>query len=195
MQCTRLILIGANSTTAAFLGDSNKRLLVPTDRFIGYQVERIQMISKILVPHDGTEMSDKAFEKAVELAKVFKAELVLLHVIEYGIEPLPTSLILDDKDLINRARRSARRQLEKGWDKMVEVKTHEIENDKVDLTGECRYGSAAEQNPALCKKQQNRYDSNGKPQIARYLEDKGSWKCCKKSIRARGLLCIDSSLE
>ena len=129
----------------AFLGDSNKRLLVPTDRFIGYQVERIQMISKILVPHDGTEMSDKAFEKAVELAKVFKAELVLLHVIEYGIEPLPTSLILDDKDLINRARRSARRQLEKGWDKMVEVKTHEIENDKVDLTGECRYGSAAEQ--------------------------------------------------
>ena len=145
MQCTRLILIGANSTTAAFLGDSNKRLLVPTDRFIGYQVERIQMISKILVPHDGTEMSDKAFEKAVELAKVFKAELVLLHVIEYGIEPLPTSLILDDKDLINRARRSARRQLEKGWDKMVEVKTHEIENDKVDLTGECRYGSAAEQ--------------------------------------------------
>ena len=145
MQCTRLILIGANSTTAAFLGDSNKRLLVPTDRFIGYQVERIQMISKILVPHDGTEMSDKAFEKAVELAKVFKAKLVLLHVIEYGIQPLPTSLILDDKDLINRARRSARRQLEKGWDKMVEVKTHEIENDKVDLTGECRYGSAAEQ--------------------------------------------------
>ena len=30
------------------------------------------MISKILVPHDGTEMSDKAFKKAVELAKVFK---------------------------------------------------------------------------------------------------------------------------
>jgi nucleotide-binding universal stress UspA family protein len=101
------------------------------------------MISKILVPHDGTEMSDKAFEKAVELAKMFKAELALLHVIEYGIEPLPTSL--DDKDLINRARRSARRQLEKGWDKMVEVKTLEIENANVALRGERRYGSAAEQ--------------------------------------------------
>ena len=101
------------------------------------------MISKILVPHDGTEMSDKAFEKAVEFAKMFKAELVLLHIIEYGIEPLPTSL--EDKGLINRARRSARIQLEKGWDKMVEVKTHEIENDKVDLLGECRYGSASEQ--------------------------------------------------
>lgn len=29
------------------------------------------MISKILVPHDGTEMSDKALERAVELAKAF----------------------------------------------------------------------------------------------------------------------------
>ena len=101
------------------------------------------MISKILVPHDGTEMSDKAFEKAVELAKMFKAELVLLHVIEYGIEPLPTSL--EDRGLINRARRSARMQLEKGWNRMVEVKTHEIENENVDLIGECKYGSATQQ--------------------------------------------------
>ena len=119
-------------------------MLVSTDRFIGYWVERIQMISKILVPHDGTEMSDKAFRKAVELAKAFDAELVLLHVIEET--PVPPSLMLgSDTVLINRARRSARRELEKGWDKMVEVKNHEIENDNVDLTGECRYGSAAEQ--------------------------------------------------
>jgi nucleotide-binding universal stress UspA family protein len=104
------------------------------------------MISRILVPHDGTEMSDQAFEKAVELAKMFKAELVLLHVIEHVLEiPLPVHLIFDDIDVINRARRTARKELEKGWEKMVEVKTHEIESDNVDLTGECKYGSAAEQ--------------------------------------------------
>jgi nucleotide-binding universal stress UspA family protein len=92
------------------------------------------MVSKILVPHDGTEMSDKALEKAVELAKVFKAELVLLHVIEET--PVPPSLMLgSDTVLINRARRSARKELEKGWDKMVEVKNHEIESDNVDLCG------------------------------------------------------------
>ena len=86
------------------------------------------MISKILVPHDGTEMSDRALERLVELAKTFKAELVLLHVIEEI--PVPPSLMLgSDTVLINRARRSARRELEKGWDKMVEVKNHEIEND------------------------------------------------------------------
>ena len=119
-------------------------MIVSTDRFIGYCVETIQMISNILVPHDGTEMSDKALEKAVELARVFKAELVLFHVIEET--PVPPSLMLGgDTVLINRARRSARKELEKGWDKMVEVKTHEIENDKVNLHGECRYGSASEQ--------------------------------------------------
>ena len=39
--------------------------------------------------------------------------------------------------------------------------------------------------PALRKKQQNRYDSNGKSQIERYLENKGSWQCNKKGIRDR----------
>jgi nucleotide-binding universal stress UspA family protein len=38
------------------------------------------MISKILVPHDGTEMSDKALERAVELAKAFNAQLILLNI-------------------------------------------------------------------------------------------------------------------
>jgi nucleotide-binding universal stress UspA family protein len=62
--------------------------------------------------------------------------LVLLHVIEEI--PVPPSLMLgNDTALINRARRSARRELEKGWDK--------IENDNVSLSGECRYGSVSDQ--------------------------------------------------
>lgn len=40
------------------------------------------IISKILVPHDGTEMSDKALGRAVVLAKAFNAQLILLNVIE-----------------------------------------------------------------------------------------------------------------
>lgn len=100
-------------------------------------------ISKILVPHDGTEMSDKAFRKATKLAKALAAELVLLHVIEDT--PVPPSLMLgNDMTLINRAKRSVRRELERGWDKMIEIKTHEIENDNVPLRGECRYGSPAD---------------------------------------------------
>jgi len=43
--------------------------LLSTDSFIDHWGETVQMIAKILVPHDGTEMSDRAFRKAVELAK------------------------------------------------------------------------------------------------------------------------------
>jgi nucleotide-binding universal stress UspA family protein len=50
------------------------------------------MISKILVPHDGTEMSDRALQRAVELAKAFNAQLVLLNVIEQI--PIPPSIML-----------------------------------------------------------------------------------------------------
>jgi nucleotide-binding universal stress UspA family protein len=68
------------------------------------------LISKILLPHDGTDMSDKALEKAVELAQAFKSQLILLHIIEQV--PVPPSIMLGgDTVLINRARRSVRSEL------------------------------------------------------------------------------------
>ena len=39
-------------------------------------------ITKILLPHDGTEMSDIAVDKAKEFARAFNAKILLLHVIE-----------------------------------------------------------------------------------------------------------------
>jgi nucleotide-binding universal stress UspA family protein len=89
-------------------------------------------------------MSDKALEKAVELAKAFRSKLVLLHVIEQI--PIPPSIMLgSDTVLINRARRSVRRELEQGWNKMAEVKIHEIEKNNVTTTCNCVVGAAADQ--------------------------------------------------
>ena len=102
------------------------------------------MISKILVPHDGTEMSDKALERAVELAKAFNAQLILLNVIEQI--PIPPSIMLgSDPVLIKRARRSVMRELEQGWNKLVEIKGHKLEKDKVSMTSDCLVGTAADQ--------------------------------------------------
>ena len=96
------------------------------------------MISTILVPHDGTEMSDKAFGKAVELAKALGSSLILLHVLEEISVPFPMLILGNDKVLMNRAKRDIRRQLEKGWDKFMEIKTHEIEDQNLSLSGELR---------------------------------------------------------
>jgi nucleotide-binding universal stress UspA family protein len=102
------------------------------------------MISRILVPHDGTEMSDKAVEKAVELAKALDAQLILLHIIEQI--PIPPSIMLgSDPVLINRARRSVKRELEQGWNKLAEIRMHDLEKNKVRITCDCLVGSAADQ--------------------------------------------------
>jgi nucleotide-binding universal stress UspA family protein len=102
------------------------------------------VLSKILVPHDGTDMSDKALVQAIELAKAFNAQITLLNVIEQI--PIPPSIMLgSDPVLINRARRSVMRELEQGWNKLVEIKKHELENEKVSVTSNCLVGNAADQ--------------------------------------------------
>lgn len=50
-------------------------------------------ISKILLPHDRTEMSDEAADKAKIFAKMFNSGLLVLHVIEH-VEPIPSTLVL-----------------------------------------------------------------------------------------------------
>jgi nucleotide-binding universal stress UspA family protein len=79
------------------------------------------LISKILVPHDGTEISEMALEKSKEFAKAFNAELYILHVIEHI--PIPPTLILgNDRRWIAETRRSIAKKLKDGWIKMAKEK-------------------------------------------------------------------------
>jgi nucleotide-binding universal stress UspA family protein len=102
------------------------------------------MIAKILVPHDGTEISDKAFERAIEFAKAFNAEIVLLHVIQDI--PIPPALLLgNDRALISRAKRSIAKELEKGWNKMVQEKIIDVfpsKDEKVGVKSDVTVGSS-----------------------------------------------------
>ena len=50
------------------------------------------MTSRILVPHDGSEMSDKALDKAIEFSKAFKSEIIILHIVDDRL--LPSSAFL-----------------------------------------------------------------------------------------------------
>ncbi|HSF00448.1 MAG TPA: universal stress protein [Nitrososphaeraceae archaeon] len=94
------------------------------------------MTNKILLPHDGTEISDKALDKSKEFAKAFDAELYILHVIEHS--PLPPSLILDkDRNWIAETRRNIAKKLKEGWLKMAKEKINpllEKENIKFNIT-------------------------------------------------------------
>ena len=78
-------------------------------------------IAKILLPHDGTEMSDRAVDKAKEFAKAFDAELLILHVIEH-VPITPSYILGNERVWIDRTRRSISRILEEAWMKMVQEK-------------------------------------------------------------------------
>ncbi|MFZ0345408.1 MAG: universal stress protein [Nitrososphaeraceae archaeon] len=104
------------------------------------------MIAKILVPHDGTEMSNRAFEKATEFANAPDTEIILLHVIQDV--PVPSSLLLgNDRILISRAKRSIAKELEKGWNKMVQEKIiGKVSKDKkIKIRSDVIVGSPAEE--------------------------------------------------
>jgi nucleotide-binding universal stress UspA family protein len=47
---------------------------------------------RILVPHDGSEMSDRAFKHAMYVAKMANAEIVIFHVME--TDSIPPSTLL-----------------------------------------------------------------------------------------------------
>jgi nucleotide-binding universal stress UspA family protein len=83
------------------------------------------LTSKILLPHDGTEISDKVLEKSKEFAKAFNAELYILHVIEHI--PIPPSLILgNERQWIAESRRSIAKKLKEGWLKMAKEKINPV---------------------------------------------------------------------
>lgn len=58
---------------------------------------------KVLVPHDGSVISDKALDKAVEFAKALGAEIILFHVIEDII--VPPTITLASGDFIDESKR------------------------------------------------------------------------------------------
>jgi nucleotide-binding universal stress UspA family protein len=56
--------------------------LIETDTDFSILDSRIRY-ERILVPHDGSEMSDRALRHAVYLSKMSETEIVILHVIEH----------------------------------------------------------------------------------------------------------------
>jgi len=103
------------------------------------------MISSILVTDDGTESSDKAIEKASELAKQMNVLLILLHVIDdIG---MPRTLVLgNDKPAIEVARVTIGKAIEKGWRQRAKTIIDKLEKEEKipNVRSHCVWGVASE---------------------------------------------------
>lgn len=97
-------------------------------------------ISKILLPHDGTEMSARSVGKAREFAKALNAEILLLHIVEVPISP---SLVLGNERIwIAQTRRTVSRKLAEGWTKMADEKIiKRLTNENIKVTSKVLIGN------------------------------------------------------
>ena len=89
---------------------------------------------KILVTHDGSEMSNNALLHAILLTKIANAELVIVNVIEEDVVPPSTllSFLGKERDL-NKSKEELRNKLEGAVKKMLEEKIKEYK-DHINLS-------------------------------------------------------------
>lgn len=103
-------------------------------------------IRKILVPHDGDPMSDKALMYAGELGKALNAKVVVLHVIEEQEIQIPGTILLgNDQVTISKVKRSIIRELEQKWTRFILEKARLLSSDISNISSEVRMGDAAEE--------------------------------------------------
>jgi nucleotide-binding universal stress UspA family protein len=100
--------------------------------------------STILVPHDGSEMSEKAVDEAIEFAKMFGSEIMILYVVDERYAP-PSSLLsfISDRTSLKEAKNELKRVLETGAEAMLDKTATKIKEEGVRSKITIRVGSPA----------------------------------------------------
>ncbi len=104
------------------------------------------MMAKILVPHDGTEASDKALAKAIELAKPFNSEIIILNVVDDRfVPPSVTLAFLSDKTPLETAKEQVIKYLKQGAEAMLKDQVEKVKSQGLKVRFVLAVGSPSEE--------------------------------------------------
>jgi nucleotide-binding universal stress UspA family protein len=86
---------------------------------------------KILVPHDGSEMSDRALDKAIEFAKALNSEIIILHIADDKLIPSePILAFLSEKsNTITDAKSQILNLLRIGAEQLLKDRTEKVKKN------------------------------------------------------------------
>ena len=102
--------------------------------------------SKILVPHDGTEISDRALTKATEFAKSFKSEIIILHIVDDRFVPPSTTLgFISDQSKLEDAKIQLIKILKQGAELMLNDKISKVRESGIGVRFLMDVGPPAEE--------------------------------------------------
>jgi nucleotide-binding universal stress UspA family protein len=104
------------------------------------------MARPILVPHDGTEMSDKALSRAIGFAKAFGSEIIIVHIVDSRFVPPSTTLsLISDKTTLENAKTQLIRILKSGAELMLKDRIEKAKEGGVSARFILGIGSPAEE--------------------------------------------------
>lgn len=110
------------------------------------------MARPILVPHDGTEMSDKALNKAIEIAKAFGSEMVLVHIVDSRFVPPSATLgLISEKTALEDAKTQLVRILKTGAEIVLKDRIQKAKENGVSTKFILGVGSPAEEIVSIAK--------------------------------------------
>lgn len=102
--------------------------------------------SRILLPYDGKEISDKALEEAIKFAKRLGSSITILYVIdERYARPSAIFSFLRDKRKLNEAKKELRRVISSGAEKMLEEKLGKLKENGITAELQIAYGAPSEE--------------------------------------------------
>ena len=105
-----------------------------------------ETIGTILVPHDGTEMSDKALKKAELLARASDSQIILIHVIDDRfIASSEAVKFIRDKTSLQNAKVQLIKSLREGAESMLKSKVEYFKERNTPITFVLTVGSPADQ--------------------------------------------------
>jgi nucleotide-binding universal stress UspA family protein len=108
------------------------------------------MARPILVPHDGTEMSDRALDKAIEFARVFRSEIIIVHIVDSRFVPPSTTLgLISEKTTLENAKTQLIRILKTGAEIMLKDRIQKAKEGGVSARFLLGVGSPAEEIVAI----------------------------------------------
>jgi nucleotide-binding universal stress UspA family protein len=104
------------------------------------------MTGRILVPHDGTEMSDMALAKATEFAEALAAEIVIVHIVDSRFVPPSVTLgFIRDKTSLESAKAELVRILKTCAELMLRKRIDEVRKKGVKADFVLGVGSPADE--------------------------------------------------
>jgi nucleotide-binding universal stress UspA family protein len=129
-----------------------QRIYLPLDfRYDALSSSATSHISKgtslILVPHDGTEISEKALNKTVEFAQALRAKIILLHIVDDRIVPASDTIgfVSEEQPSLEIAKMQLIKILKQGAELMLKDRISKVKQAGIEIQFMMGVGSPAEE--------------------------------------------------